>query len=84
MTDNEKITAFGDMVNATERISSPWRDAFFKTLKALIITNALWAIVMCVFIWFAYMSPDITYQEQEFDGHQQVQSSGTEVVTRGD
>lgn len=34
MTDNEKIQSFGDMVDATERLTKPWR-------LALIVTNAL-------------------------------------------
>lgn len=83
MSDNEKIQSFGDMVDATEKMSAPWRETVFKLVKALVITNLLWAIVLGLFIWFAYMAPDTTYQTQEFDGHQQVQSSGTEVVTNG-
>lgn len=77
MNDAEKIKSFGDMVDATERLTKPWR-------IALIVTNVLWAVVVCMFIWFAYMAPDTAYQAQEFEGHQQVQSSGTEVVTQGD
>lgn len=84
MNNDEKINDFGAMVGATEKMSAPWRETVYKMLKALIITNLLWAIVFCLFICFAYMAPDTTYQSQEFDGHQQVQSSGTEVVTQGD
>lgn len=76
MEDKDKIQSFGDMVDATERLTIPWR-------KALALTNILWAAVMAAFIWFAYMAPDTTYQAQEFQGHHQVQSSGTEVVTQG-
>lgn len=83
MTDNEKIQSFADMVDATDRMSSPWRETVFKLIAALIFTNLFWAIVLGAFIWFAYMAPDTTYQTQEFEGHQQVQSSGTEVVTQG-
>lgn len=83
MSDNEKIQNFADMVDATDRMSSPWRETVFKLIKALIFTNLFWAVVLSVFIWFAYMAPDTTYQAQEFEGHQQVQSSGTEVVTQG-
>ena len=81
MTDKEKIENFGDLVNASDKLASPWRKANFILTIAL-ATNFFWAIVLCVFIWFAYMAPDTTYQTQEFEGHQQVQSSGTEVVTR--
>lgn len=83
MTDNEKIKSFGDMVEATDKMSSPWRETVFKLVRALILTNLFWAVVLSVFIWFAYMAPDTTYQAQEFDGHQQVQSSGTEIATQG-
>lgn len=84
MNDQEKIQSFADMVEATERMSSPWRETVFKLIKALVFTNLFWALVLGAFIWFAYMAPDTTYQTQEFDGHQQTQSSGTEVVTNGD
>lgn len=83
MTDKEKIESFGDMVEATDKMSSPWRETVFKLVRALILTNLFWAAVLSVFIWFAYMAPDTTYQAQEFEGHQQVQSSGTEVATQG-
>ena len=76
MTDNEKIRSFGDMVQATEKLTKPWR-------LALIITNALWAIVFLAFILLDYLTPDTTYQYQEVDGQAQVQSTGSEVVTQG-
>ncbi len=72
------------MVSAVEQMSAPWRETVFKLIKALVFTNLFWALVLAVFIWFAYMAPDTTYQTQEFEGHQQIQSSGTEVVTRGE
>ncbi len=84
MDDKEKIQSFGDMVSAVEQMSAPWRETVFKLIKALVFTNLFWALVLAVFIWFAYMAPDTTYQTQEFEGHQQIQSSGTEVVTRGE
>lgn len=84
MSDTEKIQSFGDMVEATDKMSTPWRETVFKLVRALILTNLFWAVVLSAFIWFAYMAPDTTYQTQEFEGHQQMQSSGTDVVTRGD
>lgn len=75
MTDNEKIQSFGDMVDATERLTKPWR-------VAMMFTNALWALVFLAFIFLAYLTPDTTYQMQ--NGETQVQSTGTEVVTQGD
>lgn len=74
MNDTEKIKSFGDMVDATERLTKPWR-------FALIITNLLWAVVFAAFIFLAYLTPDTTYQYQ--DGQAQTQSTGSEVVTAG-
>lgn len=74
MNDTEKIKSFGDMVDAAERLTKPWR-------FALIITNLLWAVVFALFIAFAYLTPDTTYQYQ--DGQTQTQSTGSEVVTNG-
>lgn len=76
MDDREKIQSFGDMVDATERLTKPWK-------IALLITNLLWALVFTAFILLAYLTPDTTYQYQEVEGQAQVQSTGTEVVTQG-
>ncbi|NCE63749.1 hypothetical protein D1159_03940 [Pseudoflavonifractor sp. 524-17] len=77
MDGNETIQSFGDMVNAAERLTKPWR-------VALLVTNFLWALVFALFIWLAYLSPDTSYQYQDFEGKAQVQSAGSEVVTQGD
>lgn len=53
------------------------------TLRFFLLAFLVLGIVFFSFIWFAYLAPDTTYQAQEFEGHQQVQSSGTEVVTNG-
>lgn len=76
MDDKEKIQSFGDMVDATERLTKPWR-------IALLVTNLLWALVFAAFILLAYLTPDTTYQYQEVEGQAQVQSTGSEVVTQG-
>ena len=76
MDDKEKIQSFGDMVEATERLTKPWR-------IALLVTNLLWALVFAAFIFLAYLTPDTTYQYQEVEGQAQVQSTGSEVVTQG-
>ncbi len=77
MTDKEKIQSFGDMVQATEKLTRSWR-------LALLITNILWALVFLAFILLAYLTPDTSYQVQDFEQQTQTQSAGTEVVTRGD
>ena len=76
MDDKEKIQSFGDMVQATEKLTKPWR-------WALIITNILWALVFLAFILLAYLTPDTSYQMQDFEGQSQVQTTGTETVTDG-
>lgn len=76
MDDKEKIQSFGDMVDATEKLTKPWRIALF-------ITNILWALVFLAFILLAYLTPDTSYQMQDFEGQSQVQSTGSEVVTQG-
>ena len=50
MDDKEKIESFGDMVQATERLTKPWR-------IALLVDNIAWAIVMLAFILLAYLTP---------------------------
>lgn len=82
MTDNEKIQSFGDMVDATDKMSAPWRETVFKLVKALVITNLLWAVVLGLFIWFAYMTPVEMEQGQQFDQQTQSQSY-SEGVTNG-
>ena len=76
MDDKEKIKSFGDMVQATEQLTKPWR-------VALIVTNILWALVFLAFILLAYLTPDTSYQMQDFEGQSQVQTTGTETVTDG-
>lgn len=67
MTDNEKIQSFGDMVDATEKLTKPWR-------IALLITNALWAAVFLAFIIFAYLSPVEMEQQQDYVSQVQTQN----------
>lgn len=76
MDDKEKIQSFGDMVDAAERLTKPWR-------IALLVTNLLWALVFAAFILLAYLTPDTSYQYQDFEGQAQVQSADSEVVTQG-
>lgn len=76
MDGNEKIQSFSDMVNATEKLTKPWR-------IALVITNLLWAIALIAFIMLAYLTPDTSYQYQDFEANSQIQTTGTETVTQG-
>ena len=76
MDGNEKIQSFSDMVNATEKLTKPWR-------ITLVITNLLWAIALIAFIMLAYLTPDTSYQYQDFEANSQIQTTGTETVTQG-
>lgn len=67
MADNEKIRSFGDMVEATKKLTFPW-------IVALIVTNALWAVVTFSLIWFAYMTPIDSSQTQSLPDGSQSQS----------
>ena len=73
--DQETIQNFSDMVSATEKLTKPWR-------VALIVTNLFWALVFAFFIGLAYLTPDTSYQMQDFTGQTQTQSVG-DTVTNG-
>lgn len=75
MTDQEKIHSFGDMVEATRKLTKPW-------IIALIVTNALWAVVTFSLIWFAYMAPVDMDQTQDFTNQTQSQTY-SESATKG-
>ena len=94
MDDKEKIQSFGDMVDATERMSTPWReecerlnasrdkDRLHHTIQ-LIACNVLWAIIVAMLIWFAYMTPVDVGQEQDLGQQTQTQTY-SQGVTDGD
>lgn len=73
--DHEKIQNFGDMVEATEKLVKPWR-------IVTIVSNCLWAFIVAMLIWFAYMTPVEVGQNQDFT--QQIQGQTySEGVTQG-
>lgn len=74
MDDHDKIQSFGDMVNATEKLTSPWRRAFGWTLIATVLTNLFWAVIVWFLVHYAYMNPIDVLQEQNFSGQEQTQS----------
>ena len=90
----EMIENFGDMVNATERLAKPWQDECQRWKEVaekrqkhhtirLIVTNLLWMIVTASLIWFAYMAPIESSQEQELPEGTQHQSY-SQGVTDGE
>ena len=82
MEDKDTIQNFGDMVNATEKMAAPWRETLWKVIRALIITNILWAVIVGMLVWFAYMTPVDVGQEQNFEQQTQTQNY-SEGVTDG-
>lgn len=67
MNDNEKIQSFADMVDASERLTKPWRKAFW-------LTNILWAIIVALLVSYAYLVPTEVSQEQNFQEQNQTQT----------
>lgn len=60
---------FKEWVDGAISLVRPWK-------LALILTNLFWAIVLGVFIFLAYMTPDTSYQYQDFESTTQTQASG--------
>ena len=50
MDDKEVVQNFGDLVDATDKMSTPWREISFKLIKALVITNLFWAIIVGILL----------------------------------
>lgn len=84
MNDSEKIQSFGDMVDATERLSAPWRRIAMWILAALVATNLFWSIIVGMLVYFAYMTPTEVAQEQDLDGQTQTQSYYSGATDNGD
>lgn len=80
--NEEKIQNFADMVDATEKMTAPWRKLAAWLLVALVISNGLWAFVHWKQLQYAYMTPVEFEQGQQFDEHTQSQSY-REGVTDG-
>lgn len=81
--NKDTIQNFGDMVNATQKLSQPWQEHTKRLTVALILTNLFWAVIVGMFVWFAYMTPIDIDQEQDFTDQTQNQSY-SEGVTDGD
>lgn len=67
MNDDEKIKNFGDMVEATEKLTKPWRRAFW-------LSNILWAAIVALLISYAYLVPSEMSQEQDMVTQHQAQT----------
>lgn len=49
MKDQEKIQDFAAMVEATQKLSKPWKTLAFCLVAATIVSNLAWAIVFATF-----------------------------------
>lgn len=74
MNDKEKIQSFGDLVEASEKITKPWRMLCVWLLAALVATNLIWGFVHWKQLQYAYMTPEEFSQTQQFDDQTQAQS----------
>lgn len=74
MNNEEKIQSFGDLVEASEKITHPWRVICGWLLAALVATNAIWGFVHWKQIQYAYLTPEEFSQTQRFDEKTQEQS----------
>lgn len=90
MTNEEKVIAFTDMINATAKIVEPieeenkrLHEQLDKFHKQLFWERLIFGIALIMFIVLAYLTPDTSYQYQDFEDQAQVQSTGSEVVTQG-
>ena len=66
MTEQDKIQSFGEMVEATERLTKPWK-------IAMLVTNIAWAFIVALLVWMAYMAPVEVEQTQDFSNQTQGQ-----------
>lgn len=66
---DETKQSFKEWVDGAIALVKPWKVAF-------IVSNICWAIVLSLFIYLAYMSPDTSYQYQDFESSVQTQSDG--------
>jgi len=83
MDDKEKIQSFGDLVDASEKITKPWRTLCAWLLAALVVTNLIWGFVHWKQLQYAYMTPEEFAQTQEFDTQTQEQHY-SQGVAQGD
>ena len=83
MDDKEKIMSFGEMVDATEKLTRPWKILAAWLLAALVATNIIWGFVHWKQLEYAYMTPEEFTQSQDLDAHTQEQQY-SQGATRGD
>lgn len=83
MTDKEKIENFGDMIDAVEKLTKPWKTFCAWLLAALVATNIIWGFVHWRQLKYAYMTPEEFSQTQEFNEQRQEQHQ-SQGATQGE
>lgn len=83
MDDKEKIQSFRDMVEASEKMTRPWRILCAWLLAALVATNLIWGFVHWKQLEYAYMTPEEFSQTQQFEEQTQEQHY-SQGAARGD
>ena len=76
MNDTEKILSFGEMVEATEKLSRPWKKAFLIANVVHVIVEIALCILLGMMIYMAYMEPVEVggSQDQDYDAQTQNQT----------
>ena len=81
--ENEKlIQSFGDLVEANEKLTKPWRKFCAWLIVALIATNMIWGFVHWKQLQYAYQTPTEMTQSQDFEAQLQSQHQ-SEGATNG-
>lgn len=92
--NKEMLQNFSDMVNATERMAKPWQDECQRWKEVaekkqkhhtirLVLSNLFWLIITCLLVWFAYMTPIESTQDQELPEGRQRQTYSQGVTDGG-
>ncbi len=72
MDDKEKILNFGDMVNAADKLSSPWKKLCFVLSAVIVAITLIMGGIIFYLVHCAYMTPTDVTQEQNLT--EQIQS----------
>lgn len=74
MPESESMQRFEQAVDIGLKVAEPLKETNERLAKALIWTNLFWAIVLALFIAFAYLTPSEVEQTQNFPEQTQEQT----------
>lgn len=83
MDNGEMIKNFGDMVNAAEKLSSPWKKTCYALIGALVAVSLILGCIIFYLVHCAYMDPVEFDQEQDFSQQSQSQSYNSGATNGG-